>query len=107
MPYCERCMTVFSGDVCPECGKKNRIRELKPDDPCLLGEFDSIWSEVLTDVLTQNGIPFMKKGRLGAGLAWTVGPVLEKEKIYVPASALGEAKDLAEGIFEKAEESEA
>ena len=104
MLYCEKCRTACPGPACPVCGKNRKLREVRDDDPCLLDEKDMIWSEVLEDVLKKEGIPVMTRGRLGAGLAATIGLIFEKKKIYVPYSELERAKELARGIFEAAEE---
>ena len=104
MLYCEKCKAVCPDAVCPVCGKNKKLREVRDDDPCLLDEKDMIWSEVLEEVLEKEGIPVMKRGRLGAGLAFTIGPIFEKMRIYVPYSELERAKELARGIFEAAED---
>ncbi len=63
-----------------------------------------IWSEVAEDVLKDNGIPYLIKGRLGAGLAVYVGQMFEKNIFYVPYEKLEEARELTERIFAEAKE---
>ena len=103
MLYCEKCRCAFDGDRCPECGGKKRIREIRDDDLCLLTERDMIWSEVTEDFLRQNDIPFLVKGRMGAGLAINVGPMFEKNRYYVPYAYLEKARDVIEAVFAEAD----
>lgn len=102
--YCERCMTVYEGEECPSCGSR-KGREVRPDDVCFLTEQDFVSSGILEDVLSQNGIPHLRKGVLGAGVAIRVGPMLERSRFYVPYTRLQEAADAAEELFSPAEES--
>ena len=68
---------------------------------------DYVSSGILEDVLGQNGIPFMKKNVMGAGLAIKVGPMLDRSRFYVPFDRLESARDIADGLFsETAEEPE-
>ena len=71
--YCEPCKAAFEGDRCPVCGSK-KSRPARADDLCFLAEKEQIWGEMLSDVLRQNEIPFLRKGRLGAGFALAAGP---------------------------------
>ena len=104
MLYCEKCKTAFEGDLCPVCGSRKRTRPVREDDLCRLTEVDMIWSEVAEDVLKENGIPYLIKGRLGAGLAVYVGQMFEKNIFYVPYEKLEEARELTERIFAEAKE---
>ena len=79
------------------------IREIRDDDLCLLTERDMIWSEVTEDFLRQNDIPFLVKGRMGAGLAINVGPMFEKNRYYVPYAYLEKARDVIEAVFAEAD----
>ena len=72
--YCENCYILFEGKRCPVCGRKSS-RGPEPSDPCFLTEKEQIWSDLLADVLKQNGIPFMRENVLGAGLALKTGPL--------------------------------
>ena len=99
--YCEKCKLIFSGNDCPACGSKN-IRSPLPDDLCYLTEKEAIWSDVLEDILKQNGIPVFTKGTLGAGMALKVGPMLERVKFYVHYSHFIDAKNIVENFFSEA-----
>ena len=104
MLYCEKCKTAFDGDLCPVCGSRKKTRPVREDDLCRLKEIDMIWSEVAEDVLKENGIPYLIKGRLGAGLAVYVGQMFEKNIFYVPYEKLEEARELTERIFAETQE---
>ena len=99
--YCKDCKIVFDETSrCPACGSK-KIAPAKDDDVCLLCEKEMIWSEVLTDVLKDNGIPCYKRGVLGAGLAMKIGAMFEKDLFYVNYRDLDRAKELTEELFSK------
>ena len=96
--YCENCYILFEGKRCPVCGRKSS-RGPEPSDPCFLTEKEQIWSDMLADVLKQNGIPFMQENVLGAGLALKTGPLRERVRFYVLYSQLPEAADIVDGLF--------
>jgi len=54
---------------------------------------------MLADVLKQRGIPFLQKGRLGAGMAMNVGPLLERFRLYVAYENYQEAAAVVEELF--------
>ena len=89
--YCEKCCRVIEADRCPVC-KSSHVREPEPADPCFLTEQDYIPSGILEDVLTQNGIPYLKKNVMGAGLAIKVGPMLDRSRFYVSFEQLKSAE---------------
>ncbi len=107
MLYCEKCRSaVNEGEkVCPVCGGK-KLRPVREDDPCFLAEKDQIWSEVVEDLLKDNGIPFLMKGRMGAGLAINVGPMFEKNRYYVNYADLERAKELVDSVFAEGEDAQ-
>ena len=103
--YCEKCSRIFEGGHCPVC-RKSKVREPEPKDPCFLSEQDYISAGILEDVLKQNGIPFLKKDVMGAGMAIKVGPMLERSRFYVPYEQLENAAVIADDLFAPAEEGE-
>ena len=103
MLYCEKCKTAFDAQTCPVCGKRKNVREVRDDDLCVLTEKNMIWSEIMEDTLKAHDIPYLTKGRMGAALAFTVGPIHEDLIYYVPYARLSEAKDLVDGIFAEGE----
>lgn len=96
--YCPNCNVLVNGSRCPICSSKN-IREPQPDDYCYLIEKDQIWAGALSDILTQNSIPFITKNVLGAGLAAKMGPALERTRFYVPHSHHESAKNIEREFF--------
>lgn len=56
-------------------------------------------SGILEDVLKQNGIPFLTKNVLGAGLAIKVGPMLDRRRFFVPYSCLEDATAITDELF--------
>lgn len=96
--YCEPCKAAFEGDRCPVCGSK-KCRPARADDLCFLAEKEQIWGEMLSDVLRQNEIPFLRKGRLGAGFALAAGPGQERYRFYVSFCDLNQAKSAVEQLF--------
>ena len=96
--YCEKCSRIIEADRCPVC-KSKRVREPEAKDPCFLTEQDYLSSGILEDLLKQNGIPYLKKDVMGAGLAIKVGPMLERSRFYVPFEQLESARAVAEEVF--------
>ena len=103
MMYCERCSQIVEEDRCPTCGSAN-LREPKAKDPCFLTEQDFVSTGILEDVLGQNGIPYLRKNVLGAGLAIKVGPMLDRGRFFVPYELLPKAQELVEDLFLPADE---
>ena len=104
--YCEKCKRIIEAERCPVC-KSRKVREPESKDPCFLTEQEYINSGILEDILKQNGIPFLKKDVMGAGLAIKVGPMLERSRFYVPYERLEEAESLVDDLFSaKGEENE-
>lgn len=96
--FCPHCNLIVKASQCPVCGSKN-IREPQQGDYCYLTEKDTIWSGALSDILSQNEIPFVTKNMLGAGLAAKIGPALERARFYVPYSHYQLAQDLDKEFF--------
>ena len=101
--YCEKCCRIIDTPACPFC-KKSTVREPEPKDACFLTELDYLPSSILEDLLAQNGIPFLKKGVLGAGLSIRVGPMLDRSRFYVSIEHLDEATAVLNDLFSAAEE---
>ncbi|MBO4230032.1 MAG: hypothetical protein J5938_06760 [Clostridia bacterium] len=103
--YCEVCGRVFDEKRCPKCGRKS-VRSVTPDDLCFLTEQEVLWSDMLADVLKQEGIPFTQKKVLGAGLAIKTGPMRERVRFFVFYRQLPEASAIVEELFSQAEEAD-
>ncbi len=95
MLYCEKCMR-FAGDC--YCGAR-KYREIKENDPVFLTVKDALTSGQIEPILNENNIPYIKRGRLGAGLVTRLGPMLETYTFFVPYGAYEKAKDLI-AVFE-------
>lgn len=98
--YCEKCRNLFEGTnrTCPVCGSR-KVRYPRADDPCFLTEKESVWGEMLADVLEKNHVPFLKEPVLGAGIALRLGQGLERYRFYVRHSQLDKARELRGRLF--------
>lgn len=96
--YCEKCHVVTEYEICPDCGN-NRLREVRPDDECLLTIIDVMFGEMLADTLREHQIPFFRRSTLGAALATYIGSYFERQLFYVPYSHLNDASDLLNAFF--------
>lgn len=100
--YCEKCCRIIDTDRCPACGSR-KVREPGPKDPCFLTELDYLSTGILEDILKQEGIPYLKKDVMGAGMAIRVGPMLERSRFYVSFDQWSRASAAAEELFSPAE----
>ena len=98
MLYCENCMRFASDIECPFCGRK-KLREARENDPVYLIAKDAILAGSIEDILSQNDIPCLKKGLIGAGITSRIGTANETYQFFVPLSAYGKAKELLYNFF--------
>ena len=96
--YCAKCQKIIATRSCRDCGSY-WVREVLPEDVCYLTEREQIWGEMLEDVLRQNGIPYVIRRTLGAGLSMSVGAMLECYRFYVPFGALAAAQEIVDELF--------
>lgn len=96
--FCPHCNVIVNAPKCPVCGS-GKIRAPQEDDYCYLTEKETIWAGALSDILTQNEVPFVTKNMLGAGLSAKMGPALERTRFYVPYSHYQLAQDLEREFF--------
>lgn len=96
--YCPNCYILANGTHCPVCGSK-KLRVPNQDDYCFLVEKELIWATVLEDLLKDNGLPFVIRNTLGAGLAAKIGPALERKRFFVPFQHYTRAKELEMEFF--------
>jgi len=101
--YCEKCSRIIDGERCPACGSR-KVREALETDLCFLTEQDYVSSGILEDVLKENGIPFLKKDVMGAGMAIKVGPMLDRSRFYVAYPLLERARAVTEDLFAEPDE---
>ena len=98
MNYCAHCRAVFDAQVCPRCGP-DEIREARPDDPVFLIGKDVMWSGLACDLLSQNGIPFLKESCLGTGLTAKIGSWDDTVYLYVRYADMERAQALMREVF--------
>lgn len=92
MLYCVQCRELMESP-CPI--RRHATREPRPDDQVLLFKGDSIQTGILASMLTDAHLPFLREGRLGAGLATWAGEMLEYYSVYVPCALYEKAGELA------------
>lgn len=73
------------------------------NDYQLLAVKESMWAEMLLDVLKDNGVPCTSLPVHGAGMALK-GGVMEEQKIYVPSNWFVRAEELRDTLFSGQEE---
>ncbi|MBR1586125.1 MAG: hypothetical protein IJ662_11335 [Clostridia bacterium] len=98
LKYCEPCGYLYEQDRCPLCGSR-KGRPPQGEDPCFVVEKGQMECDMLVDILKQNGIPSLVKGRSGAGLAMYTGLLMENYRLYVPYALYQEAKELTDAIL--------
>ena len=106
MLYCENCRRLYKEDqVCPEC-RKAKGRAPKEDDACFVFSGGQIWTDMLCEVFSQNDIPFIRQGRLGAGMAMLTGLSNETYEVYTPYARYEEAAEITEAFLNAPEAEE-
>lgn len=73
---------------------KHCVQEISAEDWMLLTETGYPYAGMLSDLLSQSGIPFAARNKMGVGMALKVGPLLERTCFYVPRSHYQSAADL-------------
>ena len=98
--YCPHCRRLFDGERCPDCkSKRTAPRAVQTGDLCFVTEQAQIWSEMLADVFTQNGIAFERDGRLGPAISTIIGFTQESYRFFVPYEQLDRALELVDELF--------
>ncbi|MCL1952500.1 MAG: hypothetical protein FWF60_06695 [Oscillospiraceae bacterium] len=98
MLYCKKCMLLCAGEACGRCGSR-KLCEAKENDPVYLVTKNIVWSGGIEDILTENKIPYLKQGLLGAGVTTRTGVGMEDYRYYVPFGAYKKSKELLAAIF--------
>ena len=80
--------------MAPDAQAKKRAEEW-----VLLTEAGYPYSGMLSELLRQNGIPFVTRDCMGAGMALKVGPGAERTRFYVPPGCFSRAGALVSEIF--------
>ncbi|MBE5778633.1 MAG: hypothetical protein E7331_04785 [Clostridiales bacterium] len=97
--YCEKCHVITENVFCPDCGSKH-LRQPEISDQCLLTVMDSMFGEVLADILREHKVPFERKTARKVGLGALMGSLFERYYFYVPYPHFEEASDLLTAFFE-------
>lgn len=71
----------------------------RAEEWAILTEAGLPYSGMLSELLRQNGIPFVTRDSMGAGMALKVGLGAERTRFYVPCGRLEQAKALTDDIF--------
>ena len=104
--YCPECKRLYDeADRCPSCGKR-KGREPQSEDLCFLMSTNAIWVEMISDLLTDNKIPFQKVSAQGAAMAMLTGLYTETFDFYIPFEKYDEAKELTDAFFAQNAEEE-
>lgn len=105
MPYyCPHCRQVIETVRCPVCRKYDGY-EVRADDLCLFTEQNSVWAEILDDVLKQEKIPAVR--RVANGIAPLIGSAMARWQFFVPYAYLEQAKGVLNELTEPVGEDEA
>ena len=93
--YCKMCMaTAPSGtERCPQCGYK-KIKEIKDNDAVYLTGKNFVLSGILEDVLTKNGIPYLKKGATRIAIMGQIDNGTARAAFFVPFGCYKKAVEL-------------
>lgn len=104
--YCTVCKRIIGAQVCPHC-LSAQVRQPQPGDEVFLIDKPMLWKEAVADLLRQEGVPFVSRAKLGAGLTMSVGMGLESYRFYVPYEYLPQAQALMEDLFTPVDEEDA
>ena len=99
--YCPHCRILTVNVRCPACLSR-AVREPERGDWCFLAEKEKPWDGALTEILSQNGVPFLTESVLGAGLSARLGSSFERVRVYVPWERYETARELERGFFSDA-----
>ena len=96
--YCENCMKLVEGPICPAC-RNRKLREVEPGDFCLVAEVHYMQAEMLKELFRDNDIPCTDRSVLGAGITVNLGVNVGLTRLYVPYDRLEFAKELYNVYF--------
>ena len=103
--YCEKCHVICEDNFCPDCGS-SVLREPVVQDLCLLTVMDSMFGEMLADVLREHKVPFERRTARKVGIGAFMGSLFERCYFYVPYAHYAQASDLLTAFFQANEEVE-
>lgn len=103
--YCEKCHMVCENSFCPDCGSTD-LRQANAQDICLLTVMDSMFGEMLADVLREHKVPFERRTARKVGIGAFMGSLFERCYFYVPFAHYAQASDLLTAFFQSNEDVE-
>lgn len=57
MKFCESCnYLIYEGEVCPTCGRKKHVREVRDEDFCFFADLSDVYFGMFEYTLKENGI---------------------------------------------------
>ena len=92
MKYCEKCKSLSEAETCSVCGNK-KLREVAPDDFCVLTECEQTYGEMIKDALQGGGITCVLMP-YGNGVRSLFGLRLENYQVLVPYEQYESAEEL-------------
>ena len=99
MNYCEKCNSLSNLKYCTACGNK-KIREVNPDDFCVLAECEEMYGNMFKDALHEKGIKCVLMP-FGDGVRSKFALSLGKYKVYVPYKFYDSSVEILNSIFNK------
>ncbi len=100
--YCENCMKLVEGPICPAC-RNRKLRDVTPGDFCLVADVPYMQAEMLKELFADNDIPCTERSALGAGITVNLGVNVGTVRLYVPYDRLDFAKELYSVYFNSPE----
>jgi len=97
--HCGDCYSAYSGDTCPECGKKGNA--IRTDDPILIGELPGPLRNALQIAFQATEIPFTAMPTKGKGFTMSAGDILETYMVYVPYERSREALEAFRAVLDE------
>lgn len=95
---CPSCHMLVRGERCPVCDNR-WLEEPRAQDYCLLTERELLWAGMLEDCLKRNGIPYLTRNIMGAGLTSKMGSAMELVRFFVRYGDYEQARALDEALF--------
>ncbi len=94
--YCASCNRLVYKEKCPGCGSRN-LRLPGSEDYCFLTEPEPLWAQAMEDLLTDNGVEFLKRNVYGAGMISKTG--IRRIRFFVRYRDYEKAKELNDAFF--------
>lgn len=95
---CDLCHVICE-DFCPKCGSARHLRALEEGEPALLIVLTTMQAMLVEPLLQESGVPYYKKGEVGAALTARWGSMREIYHFYVPCGELEHCRGLIEEVF--------